>query len=522
MTKNQQFQKVISNNYLDKSKLIKASTEWELKLKIDEQLEKWKSIEKKEISKFNDEQNIKKAKYKTENARAIIKDYQNILVSSLGNSFEVNFESIKKREKFRGFNYPKEEICLKDIYSEIKVPEKSLLEYIFSSLKEKRICMEKEAKNILEERRSISNKKYNEVLAKYNLEKLIFEENQKKYNENIDKWERNLENGEKVATESYLTEILKKSKYPKGIIKNFLVEFNEIEKTAIIVYKLPNPDNIPKIIEYKYIKTRREIDIKEMKKTEFEKFYDDIVFQITLKTIYDIFNAKEKNAIEKIVFNGWVDYIDVATGRDESACLITIKVDKNEFKNINFNRIEYKPCIKRLKGIFAGKLVTLIPVKPILNLSREDKRFVDGKDILSEISNKTNLAAMHWEDFEHLVGQLFEKKFTGEDSEVRITQSSRDGGVDAVIFDSDPLKGGKFIIQAKRYNNVVPVSDVRDLYGTVIHEHAVRGILVTTSSYGNDSYEFIKEKPITLIGGAELLAMFNELGYSNLRIELRK
>jgi restriction system protein len=43
---------------------------------------------------------------------------------------------------------------------------------------------------------------------------------------------------------------------------------------------------------------------------------------------------------------------------------------------------------------------------------------------------------------------------------------SRDGGVDAVTFDLDPIRGGKFVIQAKRFNNVVPVSAARDLYGT--------------------------------------------------------
>jgi len=35
---------------------------------------------------------------------------------------------------------------------------------------------------------------------------------------------------------------------------------------------------------------------------------------------------------------------------------------------------------------------------------------------------------------------------------VKVTQASRDRGVDAIAFDPDPIRGGKFVIQAKRYN----------------------------------------------------------------------
>jgi restriction system protein len=60
---------------------------------------------------------------------------------------------------------------------------------------------------------------------------------------------------------------------------------------------------------------------------------------------------------------------------------------------------------------------------------------------------------------------------------------------------------------------VVPVSAVRDLYGTMISEGATKGILVTTSHYGRDSLEFAKDKPITLIDGARLVYMLQEFGH---------
>ncbi len=105
--------------------------------------------------------------------------------------------------------------------------------------------------------------------------------------------------------------------------------------------------------------------------------------------------------------------------------------------------------------------------------------------------------------------------------EVKITQASRDGGVDAIAFDPDPIRGGKIIIQAKRYTNVVGVSAVRDLYGTVMNEGATKGILVTTSNYGNDAYEFAKGKPLTLMNGANLLFLLEKHGHKA-RIDLKE
>jgi restriction system protein len=101
---------------------------------------------------------------------------------------------------------------------------------------------------------------------------------------------------------------------------------------------------------------------------------------------------------------------------------------------------------------------------------------------------------MSWDDFEHLIREVFEKEFGNNGAEVRVTQASHDRGVDALIFDPDPVRGGKYVIQAKRYTITVDVSAVRDLYGTVLNEGANRGILVTTSAYGPDAYAFAKDK----------------------------
>ena len=116
---------------------------------------------------------------------------------------------------------------------------------------------------------------------------------------------------------------------------------------------------------------------------------------------------------------------------------------------------------------------------------------------------------------EHLVRQLFEK--IGMKSWV--TQASRDDGIDGVAVHEDPILGGVCVIQAKRYRHTVDVSSVRDLYGTLQNEGASKGILVTTSGYGQASYEFASGKPIELIDGSNLLYLLAEYAEVKARID---
>lgn len=253
----------------------------------------------------------------------------------------------------------------------------------------------------------------------------------------------------------------------------------------------------------------------------FSKHYDDALYQITLRSIYEIFADKYLSFVNSVAFNGWVSALNKANGKIETNCILSIKTNREQITDIDFMNVSPKACFKSLKGVASSQLYTITAIQPIVALNRSDKRFIEHYDVGTEIDNSTNLASMHWEDFEHLIRELFEKEFSCNGGEVKVTQASRDGGVDAIAFDPDPIRGGKIVIQAKRYTNTVGVSAVRDLYGTVLNEGATKGILVTTSDYGGDSYEFAKDKPIHLMNGANLLWLLEKHG-QHARIDINE
>src|SRR5690606_23373449 len=120
----------------------------------------------------------------------------------------------------------------------------------------------------------------------------------------------------------------------------------------------------------------------EMKQREFNTFYESIVYQTTLRTIHEVFEADYPKHILSVVFNGWVSGIDRATGKDFTACLISCQASREEFMEFDLSRVDPKESVRALKGLVAGPLVQLAPVRPIMHVDREDHRFVEAREIL--------------------------------------------------------------------------------------------------------------------------------------------
>ncbi len=337
----------------------------------------------------------------------------------------------------------------------------------------------------------------------------------------IDDKKKSYSSKDRKTVIEFMNLVLSKINLPLGYEKVLNVDFNEGNSILVVEFKLPLIDEMPKIKGIEYNKSKnifKEIFIVE---NERKEIYNDFLYQISLAIINIIYKADFSKIIESVVFNGWIETIDDKTGKDIIFCIISLQTNREQFLTLNIERIDSRECFKGLRGISSSKLYTLTPIAPILQINKDDKRFISSYEVMKDLDESENIAVMDWQDFEHLIREIFEKEFSQNGGEVKVTQSSRDGGVDAVAFDPDPLKGGKIVIQAKRYTNVVGVSAVRDLYGTVINEGAIKGILATTADYGADAYEFAKNKPLTLLNGSNLLHLLEKHGHKA-KIDLKE
>lgn len=349
--------------------------------------------------------------------------------------------------------------------------------------------------------------------AEYAARKEAFEAEQRKQNARVDALALGISLGETDSVIEHASLVLENSDYGDLFGKSFEIDYVRDEKTLLVEYALPSPDLMPTLKTVKFVQSSGEIKETHISEREQKSNYDSVGYQICLRTIHELFEADETKNIEAILFNGFANYIDRSTGQDTHSCIMSVLVKRSDFEKIDLRRVDPKACFKSLKGVSASQLSALAPIPPVMELNKEDRRFIEAKSVAGNLDGTTNLAAMDWEDFEHLVRELFEKEFASRGGEVKITQASSDGGVDAVAFDPDPITGGKIVIQAKRYTKTVGVTAVRDLYGTMQHEGASRGILITTADYGPDAYGFASGKPITLFTGSNLLYLLEKHGY---------
>ncbi|NBB18809.1 restriction endonuclease [Runella sp. CRIBMP] len=546
---------------LKEFKRITADERYILDSKVEAYVEKlterWNIVSTKQKLLSTKEANILEAEIRTKDAVNNLKRIENLLKYTLNINDAVDWEQIKDNSEFKK-PHPKHE--LKAQLAKVKAPDEPIyqtnfpripivesfspqltfLDNLFKSRKEKKIQKANELfeaamvqRNIEYQRISEKNealkRDYQRALNAYNSkvetlknefskktiewekEKDVFYEIQSLKNSKVDILKENYFKADEEAIHEYCELVLNNSQYPDEFPKSFELDYNGENKILIVEYTLPSIENLPTLSEVKFL--RNELKEYFISETQLLKMFDVTMYNITLRTLHELFEADVIGAIEAISFNGWVNAINKATGKVENNCILSIQAKKSEFQQIDLSLVDPKACFKNLKGVGSSKLSGLTAVQPIMQINRSDKRFIHHYDVAGSIDDSTNLAAMDWEDFEHLIREIFSKEFNSNGGEVKVTQASKDGGVDAIAFDPDPIRGGKIVIQAKRYTNTVGVSAVRDLYGTVMNEGATKGILVTTADYGPDAYDFVKGKPLTLMNGANLLYLLEKHGH---------
>ena len=533
------YQAEVSHEGLHKYRIVKAATQYELDQKVralkDQWDEQWEKKQAREAKIRGEADSIAYAKEITTQAEEVQEAMDRILLDNLGShQFTIN--------EFKDFSEFEEPSPSRPVFEKLPIePDKKSSKYnsqptLFAKLSKKKMAELTESDNLayksdyeiwkrecdrVTHNNKVAQDAYNKEVANWEQRKNEFERVRDSENSKIDALYQKVQSGDVPSVEWYVREAIERLALPFSYDKLIEVEYNPETDLVIVDYMLPKLEDIPTLKAVTYVKSRNEFKETHFAESYLKKKYDSVIYQMVLQCINFVFSLELNCPVSAIVINGRVSTIDKSTGKEIEPYVLSVNVSRESFEEVNLSSVDPKAWFKSSKGVSAASLANVTPVAPLITMSREDKRFIDGYNVVDTIDDSVNLAAIDWQDFENLIREIFEKEFSSNGGEVKITQASRDGGVDAVAFDPDPIRGGKIVIQAKRYTNVVGVSAVRDLYGTVMNEGATKGILVTTSNYGNDAYNFAKDKPLTLLNGAELLYLLQKHGY-RARIDLKE
>jgi len=389
-----------------------------------------------------------------------------------------------------------------------------------------KIC-EKVQKNHLEKQAE-----YEEILRQVEREKLAirqqmdsirikYEEERLSKNEGIDILQINYQSKQPEAVEQYFELVLMQSELPESFPRQTELEYHRENNSLFVSMELPHPVLIPNEKEMIFNTAEQKEEIILLTKEEFSLLYNEIIYKTILRTIHEIFSADEAEAVDAIHFKGWVKTLNRGNGQFENTHIVSIFTSRNEFKKINLRQIEPTLCFRFLKGISAPLLTELTEIPIPFTIRKKYQEESAMNKIQEPNDNGTNIANLGWRDFENLIVELIQKEFGSNDCEIKILNSKLETGLEALGQDPDLIRGGKILFHAIRSIKPITLSPVRELFGSVIHEGALKGILLTTADFTTEAYEFVKNKPISLLNGTHLLALFEKHGHK-LRINLRE
>ncbi|MFJ3952713.1 restriction endonuclease [Streptomyces libani] len=314
-----------------------------------------------------------------------------------------------------------------------------------------------------------------------------------------------LRDGEPDAAVEYFSAALYSSTaWPEGFPRQVAAAYDPTARQLVLDWELPGYDIVPEAKSVRYMPTADQEKETARPAAQRRALYRDVLAQSVLLVLRDLFAADTYGTLDSVALNGFVDDVDPVTGRPAQVCLATVMAHRSAFDTFHLAQVSAVECLTDgLRGQLAARPDQRTAVRPA-RLPDD----VGGGVVSHGADSEPDLYEMDPIAFENLIAELFRAM----GMQAVTTQRSGDGGVDVDALDPDPIRGGKIVVQVKRYRHTVPPTAVRDLYGTVQSEGANKGVLVTTSRFGPGAHTFANGKPLSLIAGSELVDLLGRYG----------
>ncbi len=305
--------------------------------------------------------------------------------------------------------------------------------------------------------------------------------------------------------EQYLELSLEGLRLPPDFPRAAEVAYDPRTDTAIVKVQLPDRDVIPAARRLTFVKVRDDVRVQNRPPREIADVYRSVISQVALLYLHR--TLKADLGLISATINGHLRTIDPRTGITVNPCLISVSVDRSTLENLELRQVTPEACLRYLNALVSPHPLDLEPVTPILDFDQAKYTFVEGVDAVAGLDARPVLTDLSPTEFEHLVRQLCE----AVGLQAWTTRQSNDDGVDAVVFNPDPMLGGESIVQAKRYKAAIGPQHIRELAGAMEEKRASRAILMTTSWFTPGARRKAAEhNRMTLMDGQNLVALIKE------------
>ena len=318
--RNSGYQIDLYHKKLDEHKNLSAIEKKALQGKIHNQKITWETKWEKELLKQKQQSKDENARERTEKAKIKIQEVQHILKKTLDVDDTIDWSKIKHNDEFKlalnsknlsdyiSLNnkngYP-ENVVFRE---EEEMPQK---QYFFTKIGFFQKLVGLEEKIQKEQKKNFDDAAFetgvkNEKIQKENImrkEELVksqkdwekqkskFEQAQEQHNNKVENLRELYEKKDSNAIIEYCEMVLNNSQYIDSFPRIFDIQYNDVNGLLLLDYQLPSLKDIPSINNVRYVKSRDEIEEKYLSQVALAKLYDLSLYQISLRTLHELFEA---------------------------------------------------------------------------------------------------------------------------------------------------------------------------------------------------------------------------------------
>lgn len=163
--------------------------------------------------------------------------------------------------------------------------------------------------------------------------------------------------------------------------------------------------------------------------------------------------------------------------------------------------------LRRLRTVANGDILTKETVREAFAAFGIARAINPTSDGSVNLDNLTGFA------FEKVIADLLNRM----GFQTELTKASGDGGIDIIATLDRMIFGGRYLFQCKRFahDNLVGAPTLRDFYGAVTADRAVKGVFIITSGFTVQAREFGERVGLELIDAEKLEALMSEYGVAD-------
>lgn len=298
----QYYEQTVSNSYTGESRTLRASTQWELRSLVENEVERQTRNELTQKNLELAEKTGKQADEMTKQQQSAREALGHLIQDTLSVDDKLDWEAQIQTDNTPPFEF-KETPPIKD-----KTVKGIDFKYEVD-LDEFEIRRQK-------------------ALHAYRLEKEKREKAIRQHNAEILFLREKFEEYEETAIVKYSYIILSNSKYPPEIDLDFDLTYTRRDRTLIVNCLLPSVEEMP-VVE-RYTSSRGSISEHDLPAKEIKALYDNVIYSVVLRTIHELFESLYTNCADRIIFNGFL-----SDDENNTRCVITCTVQRSIFESVD-------------------------------------------------------------------------------------------------------------------------------------------------------------------------------------------